>query len=284
MTLPYDGRSRPTPVYREGALPPDEFETEFCESMMRTALAILPQPGMPPGIAPAAARRYHGTFLKYFSFFAWKFPSWLMAVATQCPYIDVRKEIIEDCVDEEVGDPDAAGKCHIDVLYDEAEAVGISRDEIYAARPTPPIVAAIHAWENLARTLGWVPGFAAIAGLEIIHSEPAIKARVRLTSADQAEKYAQNLGGKAFHERLGVEEGALKFLALHSYKDRFHGGGELALLVKYANTRSLQEESLWAMQTSLQIMAVHVTEVLRLASEAAGFELDPSWLSQAEIL
>jgi len=270
MTMPYDGRSRPTPVYEPGTLSPEAFETEFCDALMRQALSGGAQGGVPAGLTPEAARRYHGTFLKYLSFFAWKFPSWLMSIASLCPYQDVRREIIKDCVDEEVGDPDADGRCHIDLLYEEAEECGISRQEILETEPTPPILASIHAWENLTRTLGWLPGFAAIGGLEILQSEPAVRARQRLTGTEAAQQYSKDLGGSSFHEKLGLPDGSLKFLALHSYKDQFHGGGELAMIVKYANTRQLQEECIWAVRTSQKIGSLHFGEIGRLAAQAAG--------------
>ena len=113
MTTPYDGRSRPTPTYEPGALPPEQFEEAFCEALVSTILEIGPAPRWPDGLSVEQARIYHGTYLKYMSFFAWKFPSWLMSVASLCPYQDVRREIIKDCVDEEVGDPDAGAACII---------------------------------------------------------------------------------------------------------------------------------------------------------------------------
>ena len=122
----------------------------------------------------------------------------------------------------------------------------------------------------MTRTLGWLPGYAAIAGLEITMSEPALKARERVIGKAAMEKAAKDLGGVTFHERLGMPEGALKFFALHSYKDRFHGGGELAMLTKYANTPALQREAIWAMRNSLRIYTLHAHEVRRLAAEAAG--------------
>ncbi|MBW1882450.1 MAG: iron-containing redox enzyme family protein [Deltaproteobacteria bacterium] len=280
MTMTYDGRSRLTPTYEVGALPPEQFETEYCDNLMRVWLEHMPQVGPPEALDPPDAQLFHGTYLKYFSFFAWKFPSWLMAVASQCPYQDVRREIIRDCVDEEVGDPDADGQCHIDILYDEAEACGVSREGIYDASPTPAILAAIHAFENLSRTLGWLPGFSAVAALEIGQSEPAIRARERLTTPQQAAAYAEAFGGRAFHERLGLPEESLKFFAHHAYKDRFHGGGELRLLVKYANTSALQREALWAASASLQIMGLMTQEIVRLAHEAIGLEPDRTFMTQ----
>src|SRR3954464_8496289 len=142
MTMPYDGRSRPVPAPASGpgALAPDQFRDQFVEELMSAWLVHVPQGGVPAGLSAEDARLFHATYLKYFSFFAWRFPSWLMAVACQCPYLEIRKEILEDCTDEEVGDPEAGGRCHIDVLYDEAEACGISREEIYDTEPTPPIL------------------------------------------------------------------------------------------------------------------------------------------------
>jgi pyrroloquinoline-quinone synthase len=231
--------------------------------------------GLPAGLTPEAARRYHGTFLKYMSFFAWKFPSWLMSVASLCPYQDVRKLAIGDCSDEEVGDPEADDMAHIDLLYEEAEECGISREEIFNTEPTAPILTAIHAWENLTRTLGWLPGFAAIGGLEILQSEPAIRARQRLLGPE-ATDLAKDLGGSSFHEKLGLPDGSLKFLAHHSYKDQFHGGGELSIIVKYATTPQLQQECLWAVRASRQIASVHWSEVRRLAAVAAGVQVGSS--------
>ncbi len=275
MTTPYDGRSRPTPVYEPGALSPQEFETAFCEALVRILVESGVSSAIPKELDPAGARLYHGTYLKYMSFFAWKFPSWLMSIASLCPYQDVRREIINDCVDEEVGDSDADGQCHIDLLYDEAELCGVSREEIFETEPTPIILACIHTWENMTRTLGWLPAYAAIAGLEITMSEPALEARERLIGKEAMAKATQDLGGVTFHERLGMPEGSLKFFALHSYKDRFHGGGELAMLVKYANTPALQREAIWAVRNSLKTYVLQAHEVRRLAAEAAGTVYTP---------
>ena len=64
MTMPYDGRGRVAPVYEPGALSPEEFETQFVEVLVREVLDSGTPVGLPEGLTPAAARRYHGTFLK----------------------------------------------------------------------------------------------------------------------------------------------------------------------------------------------------------------------------
>lgn len=281
MTMPYDGRGRVAPAYDDSALPPEEFEAEYVDRLMRMWIDHMPQVGPPPDCTTEEARRFHATYLKGLSYFAWRFPSWLLAVASNCPHQDVRRELINDCVDEEVGDVDADGACHIDVLYEEAEVCGLSREEIVSAKPSPLILTSILAFENLCRAFGWYAGFAATAALEISHSQAAVDARGRILGEDQAEAYAQSLGGQSFHERLGFPEGALKFFALHSYKDRFHGGGELKLLVKYGNTRQLQEEAIWATEASVQVMGVLSREMTRLSLESIGRVPEERNLTQA---
>jgi pyrroloquinoline quinone (PQQ) biosynthesis protein C len=216
----------------------------------------------------AQARLYHATSLKYFSNFAWRFPSWLLEIAARCPYQDVRREIIEDCTDEEVGDEDAGGRCHVDVLYEEAEACGISREEIASTEPTPLINTCVLALDDLARTLPWEASFAAIAGLEIMQSKPAVDLRNKLMT-DEQRAAAEAVVSASLPERLGIESENLLFNALHAYKDQFHGGGELALLTKYATDARIQAEMLWAVKTGIEVFGIMGAEINRLATAAA---------------
>lgn len=271
MTL-NDGRARTAPEYAPGTLAPEEFQDQYCEAVVRAIVEEMPDPTPPEGLAPVDARLYHGTFMKYFSFFAWRFPSWLMAVAAQCPYQDVRAGIIKDCVDEEVGDPDANGRCHVDVLYDEAAACGVTRDEIVSAEPSIVIKAVTNALEHLAHSHGWLYGFAALSALEVMSSEPAMKIRTRLTSQKESDEYGRKLESKTLHEKLDVPVGSLNFFELHSYKDRFHGGGELKLLVKYAYTRELQEQVIDGGRAGAQMFALMMQEITRLSHAEVGLE------------
>jgi pyrroloquinoline quinone (PQQ) biosynthesis protein C len=252
----------------------EKFQELFVDTVVRTALQSGAGYGFPEGLSQELGRKFHATYLTHFSFFAWKFPSWLMAVASQCPYQDVRRTIIEDCVDEEVGDVDAGGRCHIDVLYEEAEACGISRDEVAATEPTPIVLAAVHAFENYSRTLGWEAGFAALAALEIVQSEPAVKLRDKLLSEsltpEQITKSRAGRDSEALAARTGVPADQLVFAAIHAYKDQFHGGGELKLLVKYGHTRQIQESMLWAAKAGINTYRTMRTEIDRLAREAVG--------------
>jgi pyrroloquinoline quinone (PQQ) biosynthesis protein C len=251
----------------------EEFTDALVEMIVRKSIA-LGRFSFPEGIDQEQGRLYHATYLTHFSFFAWKFPSWLQAVASQCPYQDIRRTIIEDCVDEEVGDVDAGGRCHIDVLYEEAEACGVTREQIAATNPTPIVLACVHAFENFARTLGWETGFAALSGLEVVQSEPAVKLRDKLMAEIMTpEQIAQSRSGRdsnALAERTGVSADKLVFAAIHAYKDQFHGGGELKLLAKYGTTREIQDAMIWGASAGIDVYGAMRTEIDRVAREAVG--------------
>jgi pyrroloquinoline quinone (PQQ) biosynthesis protein C len=266
--LPYDGRSRVAPEWTSGDKP-DVFESRLIATTVDTMRASFPSIAIPPEYDQTQARLYHATHLKGFSYFAWRFPSWLLEVASRCPYQDVRREIIGDCVDEEVGDEDAGGRCHVDVLYEEAEACGITRDEIAATEPTPIIQTCILAFDDLARTLPWEASYAAIGALEIISSKQAVEYRSSLMSDEEKAASAEAMSA-SLPDRVGVHSEDMMFAALHQYKDQFHGGSELALLVKYATDARIQGEMLWAARTSMEVMGLMLHEARRLGIDAVG--------------
>jgi len=264
---PYDGRDRSAPAWTGGDTP-EVFEARLVETVVTTMMKHWVPAAIPDHYDQAQARVYHATWLQHFSFFAWRFPSWLLEIAARCPYQDVRREIIEDCVDEEVGDVDAGGRCHVDVLYEEAEACGLSREVIAATEPTPLVQACVLALDDLARTLSWEASFAAIAGLEIMQSKPAVEFRNTMMT-DEQRAAAEALSSTSLPERLGIASENLLFNALHAFKDQFHGGGELVLLVKYGTDARVQSEMLWAAKTAVQTFALMNADIKRL-SLAAG--------------
>jgi pyrroloquinoline quinone (PQQ) biosynthesis protein C len=274
MAWPVDGRGRGVPSRGADAWSAEEFQERLIETIVRKSMQMGSGFAFPDELDQDQGRLYHATYLTHFSFFAWKFPSWLMAIACQSPYQDIRRTIIEDCVDEEVGDVDADGRCHIDVLYEEAEACGITREEIAATEPTPIVLACVHAFENFAHMLGWETGFATLSSLEIIQSEPAVKFRNKLMAEMfTPEEIAQGRSGRdadSLAERTGLPADKLVFAAIHAYKDQFHGGGELKLLVKYGTTRQIQEEMLWGASAGIDVYCAMRGEIDRLARAAVG--------------
>ena len=151
------------------ALPPEEYEDKFLQAIAESFRAFRSDHTPVPEVVlkdPKVARRFYGIERMLHSIFAKMFPSYLMNVAASCPYQDVRQEILKDCWDEEVADPDAQGMAHIEVLYRDVEVLGISREEVENFQPTPVLMACMHALDNLTRTLPWQGGYASMGGLE----------------------------------------------------------------------------------------------------------------------
>ena len=269
-----DGRGRTAPAKTADVMPEQEFMDRIIETVVRTRLNMDAGYGFPPDLSHEQGRRYHAMHLARFSFFAWAFPSWLMSIASRCPYQDVRKEIIEDCVDEEVGDMDAGGRCHIDVLYDEVEACGLSRDEVVALQPSATIKACIHAWNDLATNYPWEVSYAAISGLEMGSTTQAVELRKKIMRETMTEEEIAEAAtakeSKPLSERTGVDPEMLVFAALHAYKDQFHGGGGLAMLLKYGTNREKQEQMIWAVRTSTELLMVLRAELDRLTRAEVG--------------
>jgi len=270
MAWPTDGRGRGVPPRSADAMSEEEFKERLIDTVVRTRLAMDAGYAFPTELDQAQGRLYHATFLQHFSYFAWKFPSWLMEVASRCPYQDVRRTVIEDCVDEEVADVDADGRCHIDVLYEEAEACGLPREEIAATQATPIVLACVHALENFSRTLSWQGGFAALSALEIGSTKEAVTLRKQLLSETQLASGLSGRDSASLSERTGVPAEKLVFAAIHAYKDQFHGGGELKLLLKYGTTREVQEEMLWGTKASIEVFCAMREEIDRIARTTVG--------------
>src|SRR3712207_2676712 len=139
-TVPTKTWFLPSPEASLPALSPDQYEDRFLQAIADAVRSLqLDHPALPEEVLQdqAKARRYFAVEGLTHSFFAKVFPSCLMNVAAKCPYQDVRQEIIEDIYCEEVTDPDAQDVCHIEVLYHDAEVLGMSREEVEAFEPTP---------------------------------------------------------------------------------------------------------------------------------------------------
>ena len=257
-------------------LPPDEFEHRFLQAQTEATKSFRNHPALPDEVLndPEKARRFFGVWQMNHSFFAKMFPSYLMNIAAKCPYQDVRREILQDCWDEEVTDPDADGMCHIEVLYYDSQKLGISREEAEAFEPTPIFMACMHALENLSRTLTWQGGFAAIGGLE------SIRVAVKRGYFEKGEFEGPWAASASTVEELcDIPRGSLMNAGLHQSKDQLHGGGVLEILKKYATTRELQEETFWAIKTARSLRMITTREQIRLARAAIGLSADHLWVT-----
>ena len=254
------------------ALSPDEYEHKFLQAIADSFRAFrsdhVPLPEQVLNDTNVA-RRFFGIERMLHSLFAKMFPSYLMNVAAKCPYQDVRQEILKDCWDEEVADPDAQGKSHIEVLYGDVEAMGISREEVEHFEPTPVLMACMHALDNLTRTLPWQGGYASMGGLEAARVAVA-RGYMRREEDSVTAKHR----GRSVEELCGLPEGSIKLWRLHASKDLTHGEDCIKVLKKYCTTREVQELTLWAVKTARSIRVITNREQSRIALGAIGLPAD----------
>jgi pyrroloquinoline-quinone synthase len=179
------------------------------------------------------------TWLKHFFHFASNFPRWLGNVAGACPHLPVRMMLIRNMWDEEVADS-RAGKCHVELLIQMGEALGLTRQEILATPMLPETTVAINVWENLTRNRTWIEGMAALQVLE------------RTNDENLAKKFGlpPQLGLNPW-ERLGLTKKDTEFIWVHVEADKEHAGGEAMALTTYARTPEIQEKVLEVSRESL---------------------------------
>ena len=252
------------------ALSPEDYEDKFLQAVADSIRAFRRDHIPLPEIVlndPKVARRFFGIERMLHSVFAKLFPSYLMNVAASCPYQDVRQDILKDCMDEEVGDPDAEGLCHIEVLYRDVEALGISRKEVEDFQPTPVLMACMHALDNLTRTLPWQGGYAAMGGLEA--------ARVAVARGYmKKEEDSVTALPRPVEQLCDVPEGTIRLWRLHASKDLTHGDDCLKVLKKYCTTRECQELTFWAVKTARSLRVITNREQRRIATAAIGLPAD----------
>ena len=81
-------------------------------------------------------------------------PAWV----SRCPDLEVVRRTIGQMREELVRD-DAINQAHTALLRQMGRNVGLTDDEMDAARPVPLVEAAFNVWENIARTHHWIAGW-----------------------------------------------------------------------------------------------------------------------------
>jgi pyrroloquinoline quinone (PQQ) biosynthesis protein C len=130
-------------------------------------------------------------------------------------------------------------------MVDFAVGCGANRDAVYNYRPSVPMLTAIHYWDNISRTQGWLPGFAAIGGLEFLNSG----------------KLAQNNGEMPLNSRATFERLKLGSEHMHHWEageaadqdEAGHGQKTIDILVEHAATTELQQHVLGAFCESISV-------------------------------
>ncbi len=172
------------------------------------------------------------------------FPTYLSAVHTNCPYLPVRQQILENLIEEERGE-----KNHPELWLRFGEALGLDREQLRATPALPETDHAISKFKSITLFRSFVEGLAALYAYE--EQVP----RVAATKIDGLRK----------HYNV-TEARGLEFFTLHMEVDQWHAQTSRDIIHHYVSTpeeeqkvKQAAEESLEALWTLLD--GVHVNYV-----------------------
>lgn len=196
--------------------------------------------------------------------FAAHFPRWFGSVVANCPHLDARAYMIENMFVEEVNDP-TISRGHYESLVDFAEALGATREQVYAYKGKIYTRLALAYWDRATRAWPWMEGFAAVAGLEAARG-PAV---LKLGSARP--------NSRAVFKALNLPETAMSHwkAAEHAdYGDEGHGDMTLKILARYARGEAERARILEVLAETMDVRWHHFDCIGRDALKASGAPVD----------
>jgi pyrroloquinoline quinone (PQQ) biosynthesis protein C len=195
--------------------------------------------------------------------FADNFPRWLANVAGNCPYLEVRKYLIENMYVEEVRDPTII-RGHYESLVDFVVALGADRDFVLNYKGAPITRMRIDYCDYMSRTRPWIEGFTCVAGNEVARGKEMIK-RVGDQARSSRGRWAKlNLPDEALAHWDAADEA--------DSAEGGHGDMPLTILKKYANTEELQQACLETIKERQAVNRIWGDQIGAWAYEASGLK------------
>ena len=154
---------------------------------------------------------------------------------------DVKRVIWKHEEDELISDP-RGGADHRSLLFREAEALGLPREQIENVEISPGVLTAFYAWLYLAKNTPWLSALAASHILERRNDTTVVKCA---TSAMRRKK--------KFVEELGIKENLLISTNVHTVADVDHTKMMEHVFEKYVNNEEAFDLALRGARDSLAI-------------------------------
>jgi pyrroloquinoline-quinone synthase len=146
-----------------------------------------------------------------------EFPRAVSALHSHCPYPDERVELAESLYEEETGRISGCNVSHPELFMRFGVALGLQREEMLDGKPLPETAALIDWFERSTRELSFIEGSAA-----------------------------------TLQERYGLDRHAVSFWDVHEIADREHSDVGSHIVVRFANSDSMREKVLLAVDRSLE--------------------------------
>ncbi len=141
------------------------------------------------------------------------FPTYLSAVHAGCDDQPTRRQILANLIDEEAGEPN-----HPELWLQFTEALGLSRDQVRAAKKQPEMTQLINAFRVICRSQSTAHDLAALYAYE---------SQIPAVSESKIEGLKKHYGL--------TDSKAYEYFSVHVTADREHSATERELLRKHVN-------------------------------------------------
>ena len=197
-----------------------EFETKLREAVMQYSMLKHPfYVAWTEGkLSQAVLREYAKQYYAHVR----AFPTYVSGVHSHCEGLSVRRELLENLIEEERGEEN-----HPELWLRFAEALGVERDAVRSAELLPATKASVKSLQSLTQSDDYRKGLAALFAYE---------------SQIPAVAQTKREGLKEFY---GIdEERAVSFFRVHEDIDVLHNEVEVRLLNETCPERAQQDEAI----------------------------------------
>jgi len=186
-----------------------------------------------------------------------------LRVATNCPDWETRLNIIAACTQEVIADHEHGhGKAHWQILEELGTFIGMSLDEIRAAKPVASTEIAWAAWEGLMSNRHWLEG--------IVANTCAERANVPgYGDGVLREKGWFGLERKRWGELFRLKNEQLDFFELHEQADIEHSDMGWQAIARFSRDLKMEDAVVDACRRNLNVWELYLNGIA-----AAGDALD----------
>ena len=159
-----------------------------------------------------------------------------LKTAINCPIWDIKLDIIHACSQEIIADHEfGGGEPHWKILEDLGVRIGMDREQIQNATPTPTTQLCWDAWNGLMSNCHWLEGLIANTCAER-HNVPGYG------TGKTREQGWNAMVGDIWREIWDIDEAEIKFFTLHTAADLEHSELGWQTVGKYAEELHLVDE------------------------------------------
>jgi pyrroloquinoline quinone (PQQ) biosynthesis protein C len=186
-----------------------------------------------------------------------------LRVATNCPDWETRMNIIAACTQEVIADHEHGhGKAHWQILEELGTHIGMSLDDIRAAKPIASTEIAWAAWEGLMSNRHWLEG--------IVANTCAERANVPgYGEGIQRQKGWFGLERERWGELFRLTNEQLDFFELHEQADIEHSDMGWQAIARFAGDLHMEDAVVDACRKNLNVWELYLNGIA-----AAGDSLD----------